>query len=244
LNEAERYWKLSADPFTTDVENWFFVGSSQRAALAHFGLLIPEKPSALSLVTSPSNGATTLLKHLSLFRGSGNTASHCTLLSKRELTILNEQWVQREAVLAELKSLADHGIHSVWMCDRYDCCVLRLVQKLRKVSALTFIIAMSSDDYLRSEMHLGITTPTVELHPMTLDDTRQFIQQSMRRVDGDTNIFAESAIERLHRTAEGRMGEIVRLAKRALSLAAQECSLEITTHTIEHLTWLSKRWTA
>ncbi|TWU40360.1 hypothetical protein Q31b_37090 [Novipirellula aureliae] len=244
MNEAERYWKLSADPFSPDVENWFFVGSPQRAALAQFGLRVPKKPPVISLVASPANGTTTLLKHLSLFRGVGNTATQFAFLGKREVAILHDRVIQQEGVLSNLKSLANRGVHSIWMSDCYHACLLRLMQKLKNVSALTFLIAMSPDDFLRSEMHLGTLPPKIELQPMPLDDTRQFILQSMRRVDGDASIFAESAIERLHRVTGGRIGEIACLANRALTLAAQEHSLKITAHTIEYLTRFYKRRSA
>ncbi|WP_146401234.1 hypothetical protein [Planctomycetes bacterium CA13] len=249
MTQSNRYWRLSEDPFSNRTATWFFAGTPQKTALAELSAVLPTQPQGVAITAARYGGMTTLLRHLSTYHGIGDMATQFLFTKSRGR--IDPQPIQNqlanglqlpcsnhatfEQIESAMNQIHEAGIHPVWLSDGYSAGVTRLLKRLRRNCKFTAVISTIDQYAERSCELLGQATSLLTLQRFALEDTRQFIQQSMMRAGAKGESFDESAYVAIHDASSGRIGTIAELAMNALVVGYKQKLRRVTGATIERM---------
>lgn len=242
------YWSLKRSPFARfHSADMFFSGCSQREALARLHYMVESGQSCALLISSWGCGATTLLRHVAGSSGFGDMAVDVVMTSqhgKKPDDALRSLAVQLGAsdqsamlwrnVLERTIASARQHVRTLWLVDdatpESAQWAARLTSENRWVTA---ILTTPREQLPAIAASVGACPLRIDLEPLTLQDTLNFIDHAITAVGGHGEIFSDSAIVRLHELAEGRIAVIARLAELAMQTAAGHRSQRISSDLVE-----------
>jgi len=135
--------------------------------------------------------------------------------------IIDEAQALRINLLQETQYLMNESYDSESYLSVILCGLPRLWTKLNNVLAYSAI-----------EDRLAIGS---SLHPLTEDETKNYIQYSLKRCGCTRELFSESAYKAIYDNSKGRMRRINRLCKAVLMYAGQNKMTTIKDDTIHFL---------
>ncbi len=235
------HWSLESNPFGRREASPFFVGTPQRETIARLHCLISGGLISGLLVAQSGCGMTTLLQHVSLSAGFGDTAVQMILTGGRPGD-RDEVWAQiagqlrihvgsvkelETKVTESIRSLSRQGVSTIWLiddCDEISASVARtLVQQDRHFSV---VLGVTPSQAQVACLAIGQCPLRMDLTPLSLEDSIRFVQSSLRQAmrvvaaRNESAVFSDAALVRLHELGEGRMGWIGRVAELALMIGA------------------------
>ncbi|TWU40776.1 hypothetical protein [Novipirellula artificiosorum] len=256
--ESNRYWRLSDTPFSPCRATGCFLGGAQKSSLARLASLLAKRTRCISLVSHSGCGTSTLLERLAQFQGLGDLATQ--FLITQCVTAIHPDPILRELIeglghgtvgkdLTQtfesfVERAGQDGIQTVWLSDGYSSGVLRVMERFSHLPTFSAVIAARPRHSVRFQQHVDLGVPEVRHAAFDLDDTRQFIEQSLLRVDGRSDIFSTAAIGRIHEIGQGRVKSIMRLAADSLAAGAREAANQVTAQMILDVSEPVRRATA
>ena len=135
--------------------------------------------------------------------------------------IIDEAQVLRINLLYEVQYLMNEELDSESYLSIILCGQPRLWTKLSNVLAYSAI---------EDRLAIGCS-----LHPLTQEETKEYIQYSLKRAGCTRDLFSESAYKAIHENSKGRMRRINRLCKAILMYAGQNELTTISEDTIHFL---------
>lgn len=242
-----RHWSLRRKPFLFSASDDFFAAAPQREALAGINYLIGSSAQLALLSCQRSNGLTWLLSHAANMRGFGDHAvelvrTECPFADRRRILgcfadrlgfeVSDDKVEQR--ISGTIEHLGDRGMELIWLLDRCHVEVARLASALcDRHPNLSLVLGIADDQIRRTETALGRSGIQIELAPLSLDDTFQYAAYCIRRAGGDSAIFSDQALVRLHELSGGVIGVIAPHAELAVALAARQRLDRILPGTVE-----------
>lgn len=129
---------------------------------------------------------------------------------------------------------------------------LRLLTCSRPDSGPLFSLLLAGDESLLARLQLGVNRPllsrigySLQLHPMTVPESRHYIQSRLREAAIHVPLFEPAAEEIIIQASQGVPRQINHLAQRAIENALSEglgsvSTLHVQT-ALESLPWLTRR---
>ncbi len=229
-------WSMKYSPFARlDRAAHFFSGRPQREALARLHYLVDSGHSTGLLINQGGCGATRLLRHVAGSAGFGDTAVDVAMTHGRldrgddVLAALALQLGASEACVSPWQAVLDRTIASarqqvrtLWLIDEGTSEAAAWAGRLTSENAwVTAIVTTSCAEAGPLATALGGCPLRIDLEPLDVSDTFDFVHEMLAAAGGSTEVFTDSAMIRLHELAEGRIAVIGQLAELAMQTAAQ-----------------------
>lgn len=248
------HWSLETNPFGRRGIQPFFMGTPQREAIARLHCLVSGGLVSGLLMAMPGCGLTSLLQHVSLSTGFGDTAVQMILTDGRadnrddvwariadQLRIQVPSNADLESKVSDtIRSLSRQGVRTIWLIDQCEetsaSTARQLVNQDRHFSV---VMGVEPEQAQASCLAFGQCPLRIELTPLSLEDSIRFIDWSMqtsRRAgisQHEPAVFSDTALVRLHELGEGRMGLIGRVAELALIIGAAHQLKQINADLLE-----------
>lgn len=135
--------------------------------------------------------------------------------------VIDEAQALRINLLQEAQYLLNEEYDSESYLSIILCGQPRLWTKLKNVLAYSAI---------EDRLEIGCS-----LHPLTQNETKEYIQYSLKRAGCTRELFSESAYKAIYENSKGRMRRINRLCKAVLMYAGQNKMTSISEDTIHFL---------
>lgn len=238
-----KHWSLSSPPFARsrerDLGADFYCGTPQREAIARLHYLIGGNLDCGLLIADAGCGLSSLLDHVSQSTGIGDTAVETVLTSGNNGSEA-DAWERLASVMRvrssgagvshdvqmQAKLLARQDVRLVWLVDGCDAFAARVARTLMNSSAMTVLLGVNPDDAREVCVEVGQCPLRMDLSPFSLEETSRYVDWAIRNVRVATNqssrdqVFADTALVRLHELSEGRIGWIGKIAELALMIGA------------------------
>lgn len=224
----ESYWGLSASPFTNRLStNWFHESPIHEEALARLFYLIEEQRGFGLLSGADGTGKSLTLKVLcEQVKRSQRHVAFTNLLGLDAHEMLwnlalslglapNEsesRWNLWRRITDQMQSLQVTRTQTIFVFDhleRADSTCLSLLERLfcaaeEKSGFSTFITAVRSKELPRLSGILSeLADLRVELNPLQLDETDEFISNMLKQAGSDREIFTSDATLQIHAHTQG-----------------------------------------
>lgn len=228
-------WSMKYSPFArVDRAAHFFSGRPQREALARLHYLVDSGHSTGLLINDWGCGATRLLRHVAGSAGFGDTAVDVALTNGRlhrgddVLRALAAQLGASESCPSPWQTVFDRTVASarqhvrtLWLIDDGTSEAAEWAGRLTSENPwVTAIVTASLDEAGPLVTALGACPLRIDLEPLDVSDTMDFLHEMLAAAGGSAEIFSDSAMIRLHELAEGRIAVIGQLAELAMQTAA------------------------
>ncbi|TWU26921.1 hypothetical protein Pla52o_07770 [Novipirellula galeiformis] len=262
MTDVREYWRLSDLPFSGDPDPWFFAGTPQKSCLAKLTECLATRTRGVLIPSEPQCGTTTLLSHLATNAGVGDLATQFVMThGTREATVasivsqlarglgIDHESVtgRRKIDCGEIERAmefdARQQIHTVWLADGLSEAVWKVLKSLSHCNCFSIVVAAHDVRVTRLSMQVRQPCRTVALDRFTLDDTRDFIAQSIMRVGGRDALFHPRAVEQLHANSAGKVGVLTQFAASSLAIAAREGLEQVTPHAVQLTEFAARRAT-
>jgi len=247
------HWGLENSPFRRGDHSRFFAGSSQREAIARLNYLIGGGLSCGLLLSYPSCGLTSILRHVSRSAGFGNTAVEMVLTSgdqdsasavwtdlARALRVRPDPTSAPSRISDLIAVASRQGVRTIWLQDRSQTFAAQVARQLiDQHHAMTVVMGAGPDQAKELSVALGHCPLRIELCPLSVDEAAQYVSESLaasRRVvvpASRKQVFTDSALIRLHELSEGRIGQINDLCELSLMVAAANNFSQIDARLLE-----------
>ncbi|MEX0824846.1 MAG: hypothetical protein WD119_01700 [Pirellulaceae bacterium] len=241
-------WSLKRSPFARfSTADSFFSGGSQREALARLHYMVESGQGCALLISPWGCGATTLLRHVAGSSGFGDTAVDVVMTNhhgKKAEDVLRSLAVQLGAldhsamlwrnVLERTIASARQQVRTLWLVDDATPEAAQWAGRLTSENRwVTAVLTTGRDNVSAIAGNLGACPLRIDLEPLSLQDTFNYIAQAIAAAGGQGEIFSDSAVVRLHEIAEGRIAVIARLAELAMQTAAGHDLQKISSDLVE-----------
>ena len=242
-----RYWSLRRKPFLFGHGEDFFAGVPQREALAGLSYFVGSDEKLAMLVCPDQNGLSWLLSHAKQMRGFGDQATElittlgthsdrqqilsdlCTEMGFKQLTPDIEQQFD-----AAMESLQQQDVSLVWTLDQCLPEVAAVAQTMvGRHENLSVVICTTEQFVHPTVMRIGRRPMQIDLSPLSVDDTCDYVRYCLERADGDHKIFSDNTSVRLHEVTDGRIGKLSVAAESSLALAANHRFDTVTPAIVE-----------
>jgi len=256
------FWQLTAQPFAKHYSG-LFLGGSVEEALARIDFLASSERSFGLLVGATNVGKSSLMRYLAKRQPTGGeAASRRTVyvsaagLEEEEIlgrftAQLGERWRftatssvtmhPRQAwrdLEDQLAAISQGGGKPLLCIDdffdsRTDPVFLRRLQGC--VGSPSILVALEAEDGPLPLRVTAMADMRIDLPAWDLGQTADYFDFALERVGGDPEIFEAQAITRIHELADGRPGEIRRLAELSLVAGAAQRLQRIPSAVIEQV---------
>ena len=126
-----------------------------------------------------------------------------------------------EQVDAAIHAATSHGVGVVWVIDEGSAVTARVARELIDAhSQFSVLIATTPQSYARRVIEFGRTPMRMDLSPLSIDDSIEYMQYCLEHAGGSRTLFSDNTIVRLHELSLGALAEIAELAESSLALAA------------------------
>lgn len=241
------YWSLRRKPFNFAQGDDFFAGVPQREALAGLSYFVGSDEKLAMLVCPDQNGLSWLLAHAIQMRGFGDQATElisttgchpdrqqlvtdlCIEMGFEKLTPQVEQQFD-----AAIESLRKQDVSLVWMLDRCHPEVAELAQAIAGLHEnLSAVICTTEQSVRPTVLRLGRCPMQIDLSPLSVDDTCDYVRYCLERAAGDPKIMSDNTSVRLHEITGGHLGKLSLAAESSLALAANHRFDTVTPAIVE-----------
>jgi general secretion pathway protein A len=245
----ERHFHFSSKPFAMSPDPAFLYPSSQHAAAATMLEYAIESQAPFCLLTGAiGSGKTTLLRHFLRKLGenttvglisnthSGFSSIHPWALSALGIAPADDSEIaQYEALVDFFVGEYGRGRRTLLVFDEAHNLSPTILEELRLLSNVNSENDLALQVFLigQPELRTKLESPELEqfaqrvsvdfhLGPLTLDDTRSYIQHRLTVAAGDPSLFQAEAIELIHARTQGIPRLINQLCDLALVYAYAE----------------------
>lgn len=241
-------WSLKRPPFARFcVADTFFMGYSQREALARLHYMVESGQSCALLISHWGCGATTLLRHVAGSSGFGDMAVDVAMTNhhgKKGEDALRSLAVQLGApdesallwrnVLERTVASARQHVRTLWLIDDATPEAAQWAGRLTSENRwVTAVLTTGHEQTHEIAANIGACPLRIDLEPLSLQDTLNYVAHAITAAGGRSEIFSDSAVVRLHEVAEGRIAVIARLAELAMQTAAGQGLQRIGSDLVE-----------
>lgn len=241
-------WSLKRAPFSRfSAADAFFSGCSQREALARLHYMVESGQSCALLISSWGCGATTLLRHVAGSSGFGDTAVDVVMTNhqgKKADDAFRSLAVQLGAsdradrlwrnVLERTIASARQQVRTLWLVDDATPEAAQWARRLTSENRWVTAVITSEPESVGGIMgNLGACPLRIDLEPLSLQDTLNYINHAITAAGGHGEIFSDSAVVRMHELSEGRIAVVARLAELAMQTAAGHGLQKINSDLVE-----------
>ena len=224
----ESYWGLSAAPFSNRLSTkWFHESENHEEALARLFYLIEQKRGFGLLSGSAGTGKSLTLKVLcKQVQRSQRHVAYTNLLGVDAQEMLwnlalalglapsesESRWNLWRKITDQMHSLQMTGTQTIFLFDHFeraDPTCLSLLERLfctaaEACSLSTFITAVRTKELPRLSGILSeLADLRVELAPLQLDETDEFITDMLKQAGSDRQIFTNDATLQIHAHTQG-----------------------------------------
>ncbi len=256
----ESWWGMSASPFTNRLETrWFHESPVHEEALARLFYLIEEQRGLGLVMGESGTGKSLLLKVLgSQVRRTRRHFASVDLLGLDGHEMLWQvaaalqlapdesatRWSLWRAVADHVEALRLSRSQLVFAFDhleRADASCHQLLERLlnlgRSGKGVTFVAAIRSAEFSKLARLLGEQADLrVELTPLQLDETDEFIHDLIQKAGCDRNVFSGDAVIRIHAVSQGNPRLICRICELAMVAAMAGEHGSITDDLVDSVT--------
>lgn len=237
----EAYWGLSESPFTNRLSpRWFHESPVHEEALARLFYLIEHRRGFGVISGDAGTGKSLTLRVLAeQSLRSQRRVAFIDLLGMDEHEMLwqlavemrlspaesDSRWSLWRRITDQLASLELTKQQSVFVFDhleRAEPSCFTLLERLfcaadSGTGLATFIASLRSEELPRASRFVGeMTDLRVELLPLQLDETHEFVRDLLSKAGCDREIFSGDALLRLHSLSHGIPRSICRICEMAL----------------------------
>ncbi len=242
-----RYWSLRRKPFLFGHGEDFFSGVPQREALAGLSYFVGCEENLAMLVSPNGNGLTWLLDHVKQMRGFGDLATELVItagdhLDQRQalVDICRAMGFQRimpdvsEQFDCALATLGQQDVRLVWMLDRCHPDIAKVAQEVAsRHENLSVLFGCSQRMAGPTVVCLGRCPMQIDLSPLSLEDTCDYVGYCMERAGGNRQLFSDNTTVRLHEVTGGIICNLAIAAESSLALAASHQLDAVTPAIVE-----------
>lgn len=245
-----QYWHMDRLPFGSSFSGTdFYLGNSQREALARVQFLTKNARTAGLLIGPAGVGRTSMLRYIGTYVVWADVVETCLFEGSSD----DSETLAREFALAlgAPPRIADSHSASRFIGDTLDATSRQEVQTLilvddaspacaRLVGSMvnrskfvTALLACEVADARECAQQLGGCPLRVDLPPWDLDDSATYVRHSVVEAGGNVEIFSDAALVRLHELSAGRVGVLSRLAELSLLAGAGAEVNQISAELVE-----------
>lgn len=241
------HFGLLRSPFAGSSTESFYSAPPQREALAGLSYFVASDWNSAFLVAPSRSGMTALLRQIKRMNGFGDIAAEVVLTDGwRDHTCDVEMDLASALGLESgsehdssrigeaIDATAEQGIRTVWLIDQCHCAAAQVARHLLQSSSeLSVVMGVLPDRLATVTAQFGRCCMRVDLEPLGLDETVQYVHHCLEHVGCRAAIFSDSAIVRLHEIAKGRLKDLSELAESAMELAARHDLEQINPALVE-----------
>jgi hypothetical protein len=240
------YWSLRGKPFVAPDPSLFFAGVPQREAIAGLSYFVNSRVKSAFLVAPRGCGTTRLLKYAMQMQGFGDCAVESIVTDGqsergdirvdliRALGYRSGGEDVREELGRALRTGDTGSVKTVWFIDRCQRPAASLAGRLvADHPNLSVVIATSPDEFGKRVVDVGRFGMRVDLTPLSLGDTVDYLQYCVQHAGGRESLFSDNAAVRLHELTGGVLGPLAVLAESSLVLAASHSMDQVGPAVIE-----------
>lgn len=243
------YWDLFDKPFARCGDEYFFAGEPQREAIAGLSYFAASQFGAAFLVSHERCGMSQLMRHLAQMNGLGDRATEVVHSDgrNRDCRELDRSLAQAlglpanlnhgnvvESVDNAIRVCQRDGVKVIWLIDRLDACTVNTAKSLLATHEnLAVVFGATPDEHRRIEPLLSATVVRIDLEPLTLEQSSQYLKEGLADVGCQRQLFQDGAIVRLHEFTSGAIADLATAAEGSLAIAARYQLDRVTTAIVE-----------
>lgn len=243
------YWALFDKPFARTDGDYFFSAAPQREAIAGLSYFTASHFGAAFLVASRRCGVSWLMRHVCQMSGMGDCATEVVITEGLQhdcsevaaslgqaLGIRTESGhsITLETIDTAIETCHHDGVKVVWLIDRVSPCTINTARGLvASHSNLSVVLAATPNEHHRFAPSFGERVVQVDLDPLSLDETADYLRGGLANVGCQQPIFQDGAAVRLHEFTSGAIADLAMAAEVSLAVAARYQMDVVTSAIVE-----------
>jgi general secretion pathway protein A len=254
----ESHWGLQESPFRGDLDpKSYYQSPTHEEALARLSFLVGQRR-RLGLLVGPSGSGKSLVMEVfaGQLRRRGAQVARLSLLDVEPtemLWLLACQWGLNPSATASAaalwRAIGDRLLE--YRCQQWNAVVLlddahradpQTLQHVTRLARfdpspemwLTLVLAGRNEGMARlGESLLGLASLRIDLEPWERNDTEEFVNARLTQAGGQSLVFQQPAVDRLHELAHGIPRRVSQLADLALLAGAGQNLGQIDAGVVE-----------